>query len=275
MGPEEGQGAVGVGAADRQAVEVRSGLVDLLGGSRQSGLRGGRVDAQVLEDVGAVVQRADAHEERRAVDLAADGHGLLRRGVGVLGLVPCGVLGADVGEAAVPHVSGGVGVAVLDEVGGARGVVERRLDALRAGVDGDVLDLDVGPLVPLLEGGDGRVDGLLLGRVADLTEQPDAQRSALLVRRPAAPRGLGCAGGGAETGEDKCGQRSGYSGERLHRYPYGSSVAIYAMNVSLCTTGVEHKGVRRAGTRSAPMRDPRQAGCAGVNIGQTELRRLS
>jgi hypothetical protein len=158
--------------------------------------------------------------------------GLLGRRVGVLGLGPGAELLGHVGEAAVLDVSGGVGVAVLDDVGGALRVVEGGLDLLGAGLDGYVLDLDVGALVRLLEGGDGRVDDLLLRLVVDLLEEPDAQGPALVVPGGAVVRGPGGAGGG----EGKCGRGQGHSDGELHGGSLRSVVATYAMAVLLCTT---------------------------------------
>ncbi|CAM5637321.1 hypothetical protein SVIOM74S_08266 [Streptomyces violarus] len=63
----------------------------------------------------------------------------------------------DVEDSAVLHIAGRVGVAVLHHVGSGGGVVEGGLDALAAVVDRDVLDVDLGALVGLLEGGDDRV----------------------------------------------------------------------------------------------------------------------
>lgn len=219
VGPDEGHRAVGVRAADREAVEVGLGLADLLGGGDQLGLGLGGLDAEVLEDVGAVVEGPDADEEGRAVDLVADGDGLLGDRVGVLGLVPGAELLGDVRESAVLDVSGGVGVAVLDEVRGALGVVERGLDPLCAGVDRYVLDLDLRALVGLLERGDGRVDDLLLGLVADLLEEPDTERAALVVTLRTGVGGLRRAGGGGEAAQHKRRSRGGNSGRKLHPEP--------------------------------------------------------
>lgn len=112
--------------------------------------------------------------------------------------------------------SGGVGVAVLDEVRGALGVVEGRLDALRPGVDRYVLDLDLRALVGLPEVGDRRVDDLLLGLVADFLEQPDTQRAGLLVPLGSGAGGLQRAGGGGETRQHKRRGRGGNSDRQLH-----------------------------------------------------------
>src|SRR5690606_35192717 len=95
----------------------------------------------------------------------------------------------------------------------------RGLDALRAGVDGYVLDLDLRALVGLLEVGDGRVDDLLLGLVADLLEEPDTERAALLVTLRTGVGGLRRAGGGGEAGQHKRRSRGGNSGRKLHPEP--------------------------------------------------------
>src|SRR5690606_22945499 len=198
------------------AVQVGPFGADPLGGADQSGLVGGRFEAEVREDVGAVVQGAHADEVGGAVDLAVDGDRLPGGGVGVLGLVPGGELLADVGESAVLHVAGRVGVAVLDEVGRGGGVVEGGLDALGAGLDGDVLDGDLGALVRLLEAGHDGVDDLLLGLVVDLLEQPHPQGAGPLVLV-----GGGVAGGlgGARDGGGEDGRGGDQTDGQLHGAP--------------------------------------------------------
>src|SRR5690606_18040170 len=117
--PDEGHGAVGVGAADRESVQAGLGGPYLLGGGDQFGLGCGHLDVVLLEEIGAVVQRAHPDEVRGAVDLAVHGDRLPGGRVGVLGLGPGAELLGDVEQSAVLHIAGGVGVAVLDDVGGA------------------------------------------------------------------------------------------------------------------------------------------------------------
>lgn len=171
------------------------------------------LEAQVLEDVGAVVQGADADVERGAVHLAVDRDGLLRGRVGVLGLAPRAEVLGDVEESAVLHIAGRVGVAVLHDVGRGLRVVEGGLHALGAGVDRDVLDVDLGVLVRLLEGGDHGVDDLRLRIVADLLEEPHPQGAALVVL----VGGRVVGGLGRAAGDDSGGRHEyGESGGELH-----------------------------------------------------------
>ncbi len=191
----------------------------------------------LLEEVGAVVQGADADEVGGAVRLAVHGDRGAGRLVGVGGLVPGRELLADVGESAVADVPRGVGVAVLDDVRGAARVVEGGLDLLGPGVDGDVLDVDLAALVRLLVGGHGPVDHLGLGPVVDLLEEPDPEVPGLLVLAGGGVGGLRGTGGGGESGEDEGRHGGGQAGQELHLRSLRRHVASSATHVSHCTTG--------------------------------------
>jgi hypothetical protein len=106
--------------------------------------------------------------------------------------------------------------------------------SLNAGVDRDVLDVDLRAFVGLLESGDDGVDDLLLGGVADLLEEPHAQRAGLLVLVGGGVRGgLGRTGSGQESGERG---EPGTTDGQLHGVLLRDSVATCAMKASLCTT---------------------------------------